>query len=920
MYSYFVGNIIKIHNSGDEFGIVISPEMTTIGKIDVFDETQESWETYVERVQHFFAANDVDDEHKVPTLLSLIGSKTYSLLKDLLLPEKPADKDFNEIVSTLQKHLNPKPLEIAERFRFYKRNQHEGESVLSYVAELRKLTTHCNFGGNLEETLRDRLVCGLSNEQIQKRLLAESKLKFSKAVDIAVAMETATRDATEIHSEFRQEKPLGLDKLTLNRPSNRMDNIPPPSVCYRCGANAHVASECRFKKEVCHKCGKRGHIQRVCRAPQTHGPGRPSPRSRYQKSTHAIEKEPDEYGDFLNNLEVHNVNKSSNDVIWVDVKVENQPLSMELDTGSAVSILPHDIFVERFRDKKLEKTSTVLKTYTGEQIVPVGCLSVQVEHLDQSCILSLYVVQTKGPVLMGRDWLHKLRLDWKTIKLLKFSDPSHENSGATTQEKLKNLLETYAEVFDDKLGTFKSAKAKITLKEGSQPQFRRARQVPYSLRPKVEKELKRLQSEGILSKVEWSDWATPIVPVPKQDGSVRICGDFKGTVNPTLQAEQYPLPRIEDIFAHLAGGKTFSKIDLRQAYHQIELEEESKKYLTINTSMGLFQYNRLVFGITSAPAIWQRTMDQILEGTSGISCILDDMIVTGKSDAEHLANLEEVLRRLHHHGLRANKSKCAFFKEKITFCGHDIDSEGLHKTTDKTAAMVNAPRPQSVAEVRSFLGLVNYYHKFLPNLATILHPLNQMLESNYQWNWTDQCEEAFSQVKVMIASDLVLTHYDPDLPLQLACDASPVGIGAVLSHVMADGTERPIAFASRSLSKAERNYAQIDKEALATVWGVKKFHNYLFGRNFTLLTDHEPLTSIFHPSKSLPAVTAARLQRYALFLAGFDYSIRYKNTKLHGNADGLSRLPLHSETTEGEPDPVGLFYATQFEPLPVTAN
>jgi hypothetical protein len=199
---------------------------------------------------------------------------------------------------------------------------------------------------------------------------------------------------------------------------------------------------------------------------------------------------------------------------------------------------------------------------------------------------------------------------------------------------------------------------------------------------------------------------------------------------------------------------------------------------------------------------------------------------------------------------------------------------------------------------------VNYHHKFLPNLATILHPLNQMLESNYQWNWTDQCEEAFFKVKAMIVSDLVLTHYDPNLPLQLACDASPVGIGAVLSHFMADATERPIAFASRSLSKAERNYAQIDKEALATVWGVNKFHNYLFGRNFTLLTDHEPLTSILHPSKSLPAVTAARLQRYALsVLADFDYSIRYKNTKLHGNADGLSRFPLHSETTEEEPDP-----------------
>jgi hypothetical protein len=177
--------------------------MTTIGKIAVFDETQESWETYVERVQHFFAANDVNDNHQVPTLLSLIGSNTYSLLKDLLLLENPANKNFDEIVSTLQKHLNPKPLEIAERFRFHKRNQQEGESMLSYVAELKKLTTHCNFGSNLEEILRDRLVCGLSNQQIQKGLLAESKLKFSKAVDIAVAMETASRYATEIHSECR---------------------------------------------------------------------------------------------------------------------------------------------------------------------------------------------------------------------------------------------------------------------------------------------------------------------------------------------------------------------------------------------------------------------------------------------------------------------------------------------------------------------------------------------------------------------------------------------------------------------------------------------------------------------------------------------------------------------------------------------
>ena len=176
--------------------------MTTIGKIESFDDTKENWETYVERVEQFFLANDIDDDHKVPTLLSLIGGKTYTLLRDLLAPEKPATKSFQQIVTTLQEHLSPKPLEIAERFRFYKKNQQEGESILSYVAELRKLATHCNFGGNLNEALRDRLVCGLRNMQIQKRLLSEAKLKYSKAVEIAVAMETAIRDASELQSEL----------------------------------------------------------------------------------------------------------------------------------------------------------------------------------------------------------------------------------------------------------------------------------------------------------------------------------------------------------------------------------------------------------------------------------------------------------------------------------------------------------------------------------------------------------------------------------------------------------------------------------------------------------------------------------------------------------------------------------------------
>ena len=213
-------------------------------------------------------------------------------------------------------------------------------------------------------------------------------------------------------------------------------------------------------------------------------------------------------------------------------------------------------------------------------------------------------------------------------------------------------------------------------------------------------------------------------------------------------------------------------------------------------------------------------------------------------------------------------------------CGHDIDKDGLHKSAEKVEAVLNAPRPNDGAEVGSFLGLINYYHRFLlPNLSTVIHPLTQLLEKNHQWKWTEQCEIAINKVKEMITSEQVLTHYDPSLPLRLACDASPVGIGAMLSHVMHNGTERPIAFASRTLPNTEKKYAQIDKEPLSVIWGVKKFHMYLFGRSFTLYTAHQPLTSIFHPRKSIPVVTAARLQRYALFLAGYDYTLNTRTLK-----------------------------------------
>ena len=620
--------------------------------------------------------------------------------------------------------------------------------------------------------------------------------------------------------------------------------------------------------------------------------------------------------DYLGSLEVNNVSDKDH-VIWVSPEVQGRVVKMELDTGSAVSVLPYKQYKEHFGHVKLAKSHVTLKTYTGQKITPKGEMKCIVKFKGQEKELTLQVVETPGPALFGRDWLSKIQLDWGEIKALKLS----QTPEGVMQHKVDQLLQKYESVFSEGVGTLKGHKEDLKVEEGCQPSFHKPRQVPYALRPRVEAELTRLEEDGILSKVEYSEWATPIVPVVKRNGSVRVCGDFKVSVNSVLHAEQYPLPRIEDIFANLAGGKHFSKLDLRQAYHQMEVIEEPKKYLTINTHKGLFQYNRLVFGVTSIPAIWQRAIDQVLQGIPGTQCILDDMIVSGKTDEEHLENLERVFKRLQDTGLKANKEKCEFFRDRVQFCGHEIDREGLHKTQEKIEAVVSAPRPENVSQLRSFLGLVNYYNRFMPNASTVLHPLHQLLEQNSEWQWTEQCEQAFTEAKRLITSEQVLTHYDPALPVRLACDASPTGIGAVLSHVMPDGSERPVAFASRSLTTTERKCAQIDKEALSIVWGVKRFHVYLYGRRFTLITDYKPLTAIFHPEKGVPAMTAARLQRYAMFLAGFNYKIEYKSTTKHCNADGLSRLPLQQkEREEMEVDSSEVFHATQFEPLPVTSE
>lgn len=261
----------------------------------------------------------------------------------------------------------------------------------------------------------------------------------------------------------------------------------------------------------------------------------------------------------------------------------------------------------------------------------------------------------------------------------------------------------------------------------------------------------------------------------------------------------------------------------------------------------------------------------------------------------------------------------SFLKKTVNYLGYKIDAEGLHTCEDKIRAIKEAPVPQTVKQLQSFLGLVNYYHKFLPNSSSVLKPLYNLLRSEAKYVWSTECDNAFIKIKKMLSSAPVLAHYDPDLPIRLTVDASDVGVGAIISHTYPNGSERPIAFASRTLSEAQKNYSQLEKEALAIIFGLNKFHQYLYGRKFTMATDNRPLVTIFGPKKGIPILSANRLQRWAWILSNYDYDITYVSSKSN-SADSLSRLPLPELLMEPKSDYTYFNYVADNEDLPLNSK
>ena len=553
---------------------------------------------------------------------------------------------------------------------------------------------------------------------------------------------------------------------------------------------------------------------------------------------------------------------------YINCVINNQTVRFKVDTGASVSAVPIGIICMT----DLQPTSTRLKSAGGQTLTTLGSAQTSISVGDKRISETLFVVENLAQPLLGKPAIEKLSLIQFTEEVV-MSQPWRE---------------TYSQLFQG-LGCFE-AKCTIRTKSSVEP-FALAvpRKVPAARQEAFKEELDRMVSLGVIERIERpTDWCSPCLVVVKKSGGIRFCIDYTA-LNRAVRREYHPLPATDEVLSQLKDAKVFSKLDANSGYWQMELSEDSKDLTTFITPFGRFRCHRLPFGISSAPEIFQREMQKVLLGTEGVLCMMDDILVYGGDKAVHDHRLAVVLEKLTKAKLTLNSKKCQFEVATVTFLGHVISKQGISADPEKISAIKDFPAPNTVAELRRFMGMVNYLGKFSARLTDSTPTLRLLMNKTSDWTWGDEARKEFQEVKRIMTSTGVLVPYDLSAKTRLSTDASSYGLGAVvLQHV--EGHWKPVAYASRTMSPAEKNYAQIEKEALAICWAAEKFYYYLSGRMFEVETDHKPLLSVLGVKElsKLPL----RLQRFRLRMMSFDYTVAFTPGSKLVLADALSRISI----------------------------
>lgn len=472
----------------------------------------------------------------------------------------------------------------------------------------------------------------------------------------------------------------------------------------------------------------------------------------------------------------------------IKCKVNDVNVNFEVDTGSFLSTInKNDISL--MPGVEINKTFIKAKGYGNNKISFLGETRLSLVFNDIKVIHKFLVVENSSVSLLGRDLCNKLNI--------RICLPPNRLGNDHIHAVDNDILLKYDKYLSPNFRSNVKQTVSLNVDPDQRPIFCKARSVPVRYRELVSQELNRLEQHGIVSKVYTSRWACPSVNVLRPDGRIRICGDYSLTINRCMEVVQYPLPSVEDVLAKVGSAKIFSKIDLECAYLQIPLDDLSKTYTTINTSEGLYQFNYLPFGISSSPGIFQSFMCKLLSHVKNVIVYQDDILVMTETRSDHDEVLDKVLAALLEAGIKVKFSKCSFYSKSVQYLGHVFNQSGVHPTAEKARAILEAPTPKNLKEVRSFLGLCNFYNRFIPNFSTVFAPLYKLTRKNASFEWSIDQNKCFNLVKDMFRSDKVLKLFNSKLESAIETDASSCGIGAVLMQKHPDGWF-PVQFASRT--------------------------------------------------------------------------------------------------------------------------
>ena len=638
---------------------------------------------------------------------------------------------------------------------------------------------------------------------------------------------------------------------------------------------SHVLKKelCPAFGQKCNVCGRRNHWMGSELCPKG-------------KQIHTVEYDSDSSNSDIATINpviahINGVETHRNKPIYCEMNVDSKPIKLQIDCGATVNL----ISLSKIGDKPLQPANITLQMWNKQTMKALGTCKLVVSNPVSSAkyLVKFVVVKDELTPLLSRKAAEKMNLI--TVNYDKFESVEAVNQIPS------DIPDCFADVFNEELGILPGT-VHLTVKPEATPVIRGPKRIPVELKEPVRKELDRLVDLGVLAPVDGpTDWVNQMAIGTKKDGRLRICIDPR-SLNPALKREHYQLPVLEDILPDLAKAKVFSKVDLSHGYWHCVLDQQSSELTTFTTPFGRYRWTRLPFGLSASSEIFQKRLIQALVGLTGIACIADDILIYGAGDTheeairDHNKNLTQLLERCREKSIRLNKAKLALRLTELDFMGHRLTSQGLKPDPNKVSAILNLEPPRNKEEVQRFSGAVNYLAKFLPKLSQIMEPIRRLTQCDVDWHWSEEHDRAFREVKCLVTQAPILAYYKPDKELIIQCDASGKGIGAALIQ---EG--KPVAYASRALTDAETRYATIEKEMLAVVFSLEKWHQFTFGRHVIINSDHKPLESIIKkPLDRAPR----RLQGMLLRCMAYDTEIRYTPGSTMHLADMMSRayLPL----------------------------